>query len=169
MAVSEGQTSEKDSAMSVTLDQYILDLMNNERTADGLPAYIRDPDMDAAASAHSALWLMVGSCPAMTVGMVEWGDGHICPGESDPCTRIITALGTPVTRCAENVGQGYDLSPTPNHYGIILSIHQQFMAEPLTGGFNHHDNIMSPIFDKVGIGVATNNGSIRFTVDFAKV
>jgi uncharacterized protein YkwD len=156
--------------MSVPLDQYILDLMNNERAASGLPSYIRDTDMDAAANAHSALWLTVGNCPATTIGTVSWGDGHICPGESDPCTRISTALGgVPLTRCAENVGQGYDLSASPNYYGIILSIHQQFMSEVPSGGFNHYDNIMSSIFDKVGIGVATSGGSIRFTVDFAKV
>jgi len=156
--------------MAVSLDQYILDLMNMERTAAGLAPYIRDPNMDAAALAHSALWLMVGSCPATTIGTVAWGDGHICPGESDPCTRISTALGgVALSKCAENVGQGYDLSPTPNFYGIILTIHQQFTSEPLTGGFNHHDNILSPDFDKVGIGVATNAGIIRFTVDFAKL
>jgi uncharacterized protein YkwD len=160
----------KDLNMPVSvLEQYVLDLMNNERTAKGLPAYTRDSNMDKAARAHSDFWLTVGTCPAVTVGMVPWGDGHICPGEPDPCTRIINALGAPVTRCAENVGWGYDLSATPNFYGIVLGIHQQFMNEGPSGGFNHYDNIMSSTFDKVGVGVAIDTGSIRFTVDFAKM
>lgn len=150
------------------LEQYVLDLMNQERAANGLPAYSRVSNMDNAARDHSDLWLTVGTCPLITVGGVTWGDGHICPGEPDPCTRIANALGGPLTRCAENVGWGYDPSPTPNYYGLILQVHQNFMSEGPSGGFNHYDNIMSATFDKVGVGVSTNAGSIRFTVDFAK-
>jgi uncharacterized protein YkwD len=156
--------AQQDSMSVPLLEQYVLDLMNNERTAAGLPAYTRDTNMDNAARAHSELWLMLGSCPSQGI----WPDGHICPGESDPCTRIINALGAPVMSCAENVGQGYDLSPTPNYYNIIQGIHTQFMAEGPSGGFNHYDNIMSSTFDRVGVGVAINAGNIRFTVDFAK-
>jgi uncharacterized protein YkwD len=44
--------------------------------------------------------------------------------------------------------------------------HAQFMAEPYPGGGNHKDNILSPNFRRIGIGIAIGSGRVYVVWDF---
>lgn len=142
------------------LEACTFQLVNSYRADLGLPAYLWDDNLANAARAHSELWLTYGEqdCPPY---------GHQCPGESDPATRISTAVGS-CTSCAENVGYGNGY-PTADYYALILDVHQNtFIPEGPCGCYNHYDNIMSTTFTHVGIGVAIDANHVRFTEDFVQ-
>jgi uncharacterized protein YkwD len=44
--------------------------------------------------------------------------------------------------------------------------HAQFMAEPYPGGGNHKDNILSPNYRRVGIGIALGGNRVYVVWDF---
>lgn len=140
------------------LEQCTFNLINSYRADQGLPPYTWDDNLANGARAHSELWLTYaeGDCPPY---------GHQCPGEPDPTTRIINAMGG-CPSCAENVGYGNGF-PTVDYYARILDVHQNtFIPEGPCGCYNHYDNIMSTSFQYVGVGVAIDANHVRFTEDF---
>ena len=133
------------------LQQQMFTLINNDRAAQGLPPYNWDATLAAGAGTHSDL--MATSC----------GLQHQCPGESDPGTRISTE-GVSSTSWGENIGYwGGD----GDYSNDLAQIEQSMMNEGPGGG--HYDNLMSPSFQKVGIGVSIDaNGYVWVTEDFVQ-
>ncbi len=139
-----------------SLDQYVLDDLNDRRRAHGLPDYQFDPTLAAAACAHTArLWdtSPTDGCP----------DDHQCPGEPDPPTRMQDA-GASFTAWGENVG-GRWATPSLDAREAIRAVHDSFMAEGPGGG--HYENMMSTGFQRVGIAVVSDQQHLWLTQDFA--
>jgi hypothetical protein len=155
------------------VEDYLLGLMNNERTSNGLPAYVRDIGLDAGARAHTDLVMAramlapdpsASVCPPQINVVVQtwtesWQEDHWCPAdELSPIQRIQpdwqTLYGIPPT---ENVGSGWaNISPPDPTWepyeNIVLSIHQYFMAE-VSPNDGHRRAILNPDFNSVGVGV----------------
>ena len=164
------------------VEDYLLGLMNNERTNNGLPAYARNAGLDVGARAHTALVMARAMlapdpsapvCPPQINVIVRvddytwtesWDADHWCPAdELSPIQRIQpdwqTLYGVPPT---ENVGQGKATwnrptgappDPTWEPYeDIVLRIHQHFMAE-VPPNDGHRSAILNPDFNSVGVGV----------------
>jgi uncharacterized protein YkwD len=139
------------------LEQYVFGLINQSREDGGLPDYTFNDTLAAVARAHSNLLLQTdpqNGCP----------NPHQCPGEPDPCTRMSNA-GVNFTECAENVGSRW-AEPTFDQKQGCLEVHQDMMNEGPGGG--HHDNIMSPTLEQVGVGVAFDDNHVWVTEDFIK-
>jgi uncharacterized protein YkwD len=139
-----------------SLYQYAFNDLNNWRRSRGLPAYQFDQRLATAACGHTArLWDYNpwSGCP----------NAHQCPGEPDPGTRMRNA-GATFTYWGENVGFRW-ATPSQDPYAAIRAIHTSFMAEGPGGG--HYQNMMSTRFQRVGIGVVSDQQRLWLTEDFA--
>jgi hypothetical protein len=81
-----------------------------------------------------------------------------------PTSRAISALTAKPDHClGENVGHAWG-EPTFDPKEGLRIIHQNMMNEGPGGG--HYDNIMSPDFQQVGVGVAFDANHVWVTEDF---
>lgn len=129
-------------------ERHLLALLNAHRAAAGVPALALDPALSAAARAHS--------CDMDQHHHLS----HTGSDGSSPVQRI-AATGGSYRAAGENIGEtvGYALLD-----GLDREDHDM-MAEPLTPG-NHHWNIVSPAYTRVGLGVVYRDGQLYFTEDF---
>jgi uncharacterized protein YkwD len=75
----------------------------------------------------------------------------------------LTAGGVSYGYSGENIcylGGGGGIQATLNW------CHAQFWAEPYPGGGNHKDNILSPNYRRIGIGIASGGGKVYVVWDF---
>ena len=121
-------------------ERQLLNAVNQERKARGLPTLQPDEALATAARAHAQR-------------MAEQGTiSHQLRGEPNLLSRV-RAAGAHFTWLAENVDEG------PNG----TAIHQSFMKSP-----QHRANILDPDMDSAGIGIAERNGQMFAVEDFSK-
>jgi len=135
-------------APELTGEQHLLALLNAHRAAAGVPALALDNTLRTEAREHS--------CDMQQHHHLS----HTGSGGSTPFQRI-RAAGVTYRVAGENIGEttGYALTA-----GIDRD-DRDMMAEPLTPG-NHHANIVSPAYTRVGLGVIYLGGQLYFTEDF---
>ena len=119
--------------------QILLENMNQARLQQGLSALSIDAGLAQAAQRHADL--MVES------GMLE----HQLPGEPGLAERC-NAAGGHFSSIAENIAEG----------GSLKDIHASWMQSQA-----HRDNIVTPGFTAVGIGVARRGRAIYAVADFS--
>ena len=133
----------------------VLALVNQARSAAGLPALTITAGLDASASAHNSR--MAGGC----------GLSHQCPGEPGLGARE-TAAGVHWTAAGENIGEGgpvaADAAATAQ---MAVSLTQAMLNEkPPDDG--HRKNILSSSFTHIGIAVyRDSSGTVWLTQDFS--
>lgn len=134
------------------LEQQLFNLINHDRAAQGLYAYVLNSTMSAGARQHD-LQMANPSC----------GMSHQCPGEPDPCTRV-TNEGIFWTSCGENVGY---TGPNPTDWAGVQVIEQDMLNEqPPDDG--HRLNLLNTSYHRVGIGIYIDSkGIVWITEDFA--
>jgi uncharacterized protein YkwD len=133
----------------------VLALINQARSAAGLPALTITAGLNASASAHNST--MAGGC----------GLSHQCSGEPDLGTRE-TAAGVHWTACGENIGEGGPVaSNTAAIARMAVSLTQDMLNEkPPDDG--HRKNILSRSFTHIGIAVfRDSSGTVWLTQDFS--
>jgi uncharacterized protein YkwD len=122
------------------VERRLLDAVNQERKAQGLPFLKSDETLANAARKHAQR-------------MAERGTiSHQFPGEPNLPARA-RAAGAHFSWLSENVDQG----PNPT------AIHQSFMKSP-----QHRANILDGDMNSAGIGVAEGNGQYFAVEDFSK-
>jgi uncharacterized protein YkwD len=136
--------------MAWDLETYVFNLINADRAALGLPPYTWDDAVAEVAHAHSVV-MAESVCPQ-----------HQCPGEPGFADTRLSHAGISYTYWGENIGYWYG---PPTYEEDLQNIHQFFISEGLGGG--HYDNLMSPTFQVVGIGVIVDaSGIVWVTEDF---
>lgn len=121
-------------------ERQLLNAINQERKAHGLPSLSLDDALANAARKHAQR-------------MAEQGTiSHQLPGEPSLSPRA-KAAGAHFTWISENVDEG------PN----AATIHQSFMKSP-----QHRANILDTDMDSAGIGVVERNGQLFAVEDFSK-
>ena len=110
------------------VERQILDLLDRDRAANGLPALVRDPRLARIARRYSS-------------EMEEMGDiAHLSRRSGNAVDRVRAAGILPMPRViAENVGRDYNAADAE----------RGFMASP-----GHRNNILNPALTHVGVGVA---------------
>jgi uncharacterized protein YkwD len=121
-------------------ERQLLNSINQERKAHGLPSLKPDEALANASRKHAQR-------------MAEQGTiSHQLPGGPSLPSRA-KAAGAHFTWLSENVDEG------PN----AAAIHQSFMKSP-----QHRANILDGDMDSAGIGVAERNGQMFAVEDFSK-
>lgn len=121
-------------------ERELFELLNHERSSQGLPALRWDGALFKAARKHALLMLNLDSME------------HQLPGEPALEERL-TAAGARFTYAAENIAIG-----TNSH-----SIHNGWMHSP-----GHRKNILNPRVTAVGIAVVGGNGELFAVQDFSQ-
>lgn len=133
----------------------VLALINQDRSAAGLPPLTITAGLDSSASAHNLT--MAGGC----------GLSHQCPAEPDLGARE-TAAGVVWSACGENIGEG---GPVANTNAAIaqmaVSLTQDMLNEkPPDDG--HRRNILSSSYTHIGIAIhRDSSGTVWLTQDFS--
>jgi uncharacterized protein YkwD len=133
----------------------VLGLINQARTAAGLPALTVTSGLDASASAHNLR--MAGGC----------GLSHQCPGEPAVGDRE-TAAGVHWTAAGENIGEGGPVDDTTAAIGQMAVGLTQSMLNEQPPDDGHRMNILSSSFTHIGIAVYRDgSGTVWLTQDFS--
>ena len=130
-------------------------LINQARSAAGLPALTITSGLEASSSAHNLR--MAGGC----------GLSHQCPGEP-PIGNRETAAGIDWTNAGENIGEGGPVADTPGAIAqMAVGLTQSMLSErPPDDG--HRLNILSSTFTHIGIAVyRDSSGTVWLTQDFS--
>lgn len=133
----------------------VLSVINQARSAAGLPALATSPGLQVSSSAHNLL--MAGGC----------GLSHQCPGELAIGARE-TAAGVHWTAAGENIGEGGPVPDSPPAIAqMATGLTQSMLAEkPPDDG--HRMNILSSAFAHIGIAVyRDSSGTVWLTQDFS--
>jgi uncharacterized protein YkwD len=110
------------------IESQILDLLDRDRTANGLPALVRDARLSQVARAYSREMAQSGEV------------GHFSRHSGNAVDRVRAAGVSPMpATVAENVGRGYSAAEAE----------RGFMSSP-----GHRENILSRMVTHVGVGVA---------------
>ncbi len=143
----------KHSTRSTTqLAQHLFALINQDRAAQGLPAYTWNATLAQGARQHSK-----------RMAQPQCGLSHQCPGEPDPCQRI-TNENIVWTECGENAGY---TTPYPNGWAAIKHNIEQGMLNEQPPNDGHRKNLLSSTFHKIGIGIYIDaRSTIWVTEDF---
>jgi hypothetical protein len=129
--------------------QHCLDQLNMYRTQNNvMPLYTLSPQLNAFAIAGTQALAAGG--PA---------HGHF----SDAANNGTLFSSGFCNGAAENQAPGWSITPDEN--GTIDAILLSMMNEGPGGG--HHDNIVSPNYALVGIGLLAQNGQLWLTNDFS--
>jgi uncharacterized protein YkwD len=137
------------------VEQQVFNLINQERSQNGLPAYTLSTDLTNSATAHNNL--MASGC----------GLSHQCPNEAPIGTRE-TDAGVSWTSAGENIGEGGPVSTTDSsESGMALGLTtSMYNEQPPDDG--HRLNILSSSYTEVGIAVTVDSsGTLWLTQDFA--
>ncbi len=142
-------------AQGGTAAAQVLALINQARSAAGLPALTITSGLEASSSAHNLR--MAGGC----------GLSHQCPGEP-PIGDRETAAGVAWTAAGENIGEGGPVAGTPAAIAqMAVGLTQSMLSErPPDDG--HRLNILSSTFTHIGIAVyRDSSGTVWLTQDFS--
>ena len=133
----------------------VLTLINQARSAAGLPALTLTPGLQASSSAHNLR--MAGGC----------GLSHQCPGEP-PIGDRETAAGVHWTAAGENIGEGGPVAGTPAAIAQMAVGLTQSMLNEKPPDDGHRQNILSRTFTHIGIAVyRDSSGTVWLTQDFS--
>jgi uncharacterized protein YkwD len=133
----------------------VLELINQARSAAGLPPLTITAGLDSSASAHNMT--MAGGC----------GLSHQCPGEPDLGARE-TAAGVVWSAYGENIGEGGPVADTSAAIAqVAVGLTQDMLSEkPPDDG--HRRNILSSSFTHIGIAIYLDgSGTVWLTQDFS--
>jgi uncharacterized protein YkwD len=133
----------------------VLNLINQARAQNGLPALTYSSGLDTSASQHNLL--MAQGC----------GLSHQCPGEPAIGDRE-TAAGVHWTSAGENIGEEGPISDdTTDIANAAVALTQDMLNEqPPDDG--HRKNILSTSFAHIGIAVyRDSSGTVWMTQDFS--
>ncbi len=148
-------TATASSAQSGTPAAQVLALINQARSAAGLPALTITAGLDRSASAHNAT--MASGC----------GLSHQCPGEPDLGARE-TAAGVTWTAAGENIGEGGPVAGTTAAIAQMAVGLTQDMLNEKPPDDGHRKNILSSSFTHIGIAVYRDpSGTVWLTQDFS--
>jgi uncharacterized protein YkwD len=132
----------------------VLALINQARSAAGLPALTITAGLNASASTHNST--MAGGC----------GLSHQCPGEPDLGARE-TAAGVHWTAAGENIGEGGPVASNTAIARMAVSLTQDMLNEKAPDD-GHRKNILSSSFTHIGIAVfRDSSGTVWLTQDFS--
>ena len=122
-------------------EEMALNLLNQDRISAGLPPLAHDPTLSAIARMK---------CEDMRSGNYfahespKWGNAK----------QMLTTLGYNFRACGENIA----------HHATVIKSQAAFMSSD-----GHRRNILSPNWDRVGVGVAVDrNGYVYVTQLFAR-
>jgi uncharacterized protein YkwD len=133
----------------------VLALINQARSAAGLPALTITSGLEASSSAHNLR--MAGGC----------GLSHQCPGEP-PIGDRETAAGVDWTAAGENIGEGGPVADTPAAIAQMAAGLTQSMLSERPPDDGHRLNILSSTFTHIGIAVyRDSSGTVWLTQDFS--
>ena len=133
----------------------VLALINQARSAAGLPALTITAGLNSSASAHNST--MAGGC----------GLSHQCPGEPDLGARE-TAAGVDWTAAGENIGEGGPVANTTAAIAQMAVGLTQAMLNEKPPDDGHRRNILSSSFTHLGIAVfRDSSGTVWLTQDFS--
>jgi uncharacterized protein YkwD len=119
----------------------VVDLINSQRAAAGLPALATNPELGDAAQSYSQVLVATGCFD------------HTCGPVPDLSDRLGQAGYSDWETIGENIAAGY---PTPD------AVVNGWMSSP-----GHRSNILSPTYADVGIGLATGGEyGTYWTADF---
>ena len=133
----------------------VLALINQDRSAAGLPPLTITAGLDSSASAHNLT--MAGGC----------GLSHQCPAEPDLGARE-TAAGVVWSACGENIGEGGPVANTGAAIAqMAVSLTQDMLNEkPPDDG--HRRNILSSSYTHIGVAIhRDSSGTVWLTQDFS--
>ena len=133
----------------------VLALINQARSAAGLPPLTITAGLDSSASAHNLT--MAGGC----------GLSHQCPAEPDLGARE-TAAGVVWSACGENIGEGGPVADTNAAIAQMAVGLTQDMLNEKPPDDGHRRNILSSSFTHIGIAVhRDSSGTVWLTQDFS--
>jgi uncharacterized protein YkwD len=133
----------------------VLALINQARSASGLPALTITAGLNASASAHNST--MADGC----------GLSHQCPGEPDLGARE-TAAGVHWTAAGENIGEGGPVAGSAAAITRMAVSLTQAMLNEKPPDDGHRKNILSSSFTHIGIAVfRDSSGTVWLTQDFS--
>jgi uncharacterized protein YkwD len=133
----------------------VLALINQARSAAGLPALTITSGLEASSSAHNLR--MAGGC----------GLSHQCPGEP-PIGDRETAAGVGWTAAGENIGEGGPVADTAAAIAQVADGLTQSMLSERPPDDGHRLNILSSTFTHIGIAVyRDSSGTVWLTQDFS--
>ncbi|HEY7260651.1 MAG TPA: CAP domain-containing protein [Trebonia sp.] len=133
----------------------VLALINQARSAAGLPALTISSGLQASSSAHNMR--MAGGC----------GLSHQCPGEPALGDRE-TAAGVHWTAAGENIGDGGPVADTDAAIAQMAVGLTQSMLNEQPPDDGHRLNILSSTFTHIGIAVyRDSSGTVWLTQDFS--
>jgi uncharacterized protein YkwD len=151
-SVAQGDTA---AAQGDTAAAQVLALINQARSAAGLPALTVTAGLDASSSAHNLL--MAEGC----------GLSHQCPGETALGARE-TAAGVDWTAAGENIGDGGPVADTSAAIAQLAVGLTQDMLNEKPPDDGHRLNILSATFTHIGIAVyRDSSGTLWLTQDFS--
>jgi uncharacterized protein YkwD len=133
----------------------VLALINQARSAAGLPALTITSGLQASSSAHNLR--MAGGC----------GLSHQCPGEPSLGDRE-TAAGVHWTSAGENIGEGGPVADIDAAIAQMAVGLTQSMLNEQPPDDGHRLNILSSSFTHIGIAVyRDSSGTVWLTQDFS--
>jgi uncharacterized protein YkwD len=133
----------------------VLALINQARSAVGLPPLTITAGLQSSASAHNLT--MAGGC----------GLSHQCPAEPDLGTRE-TAAGVVWSACGENIGEGAPVADTNAAIAQMAVGLTQDMLNEKPPDDGHRKNILSSSFTHIGIAIhLDSSGTVWLTQDFS--
>jgi len=133
----------------------VLALINQARSAAGLPALTITAGLESSSSQHNLL--MADGC----------GLSHQCPGEP-PLGDRETAAGVDWTSAGENIGDGGPVADTPADIAQMAVGLTQSMLDEKPPDDGHRLNILSSTFTHIGIAVyRDSSGTVWLTQDFS--
>jgi uncharacterized protein YkwD len=142
-------------AQGGTAAAQVLALINQARSAAGLPALTATSGLEASSSAHNLR--MAGGC----------GLSHQCPGEPAIGDRE-TAARVHWTAAGENIGDGGPVAGTPAAIAQMAVGLTQSMLNEQPPDDGHRMNILSSTFTRIGIAVyRDSSGIVWLTQDFS--
>jgi len=142
-------------AQGGTAAAQVLALINQARSAAGLPALTVTAGLQASSSAHNLR--MAAGC----------GLSHQCPGEP-PLGERETAAGVDWTAAGENIGEGGPVAGTAAAIAQMAVGLTQSMLNEQPPDDGHRLNILSSTFTHIGIAVyRDSSGTVWLTQDFS--
>lgn len=142
-------------AQAGTATAKVLALINQARSAAGLPALTVTSGLEASSSAHNLR--MAGGC----------GLSHQCAGEP-PVGDRETAAGVHWTSAGENIGEGGPVTGTPAAIAQMAVGLTRSMLDEQPPDDGHRLNILSSTFTHIGIAVyRDSSGTVWLTQDFS--
>jgi len=132
---------EKASA-SVSSASEVIQLVNQLRRANGLPAYQQNASLMAAAQSHSEYQASIGSVTHTGAGGTRARDRAVAAGYGDGATVFVS----------ENIAGGVNLSA-------------QEAVQWWQGDNLHLNTMLSASYQDVGVGVAVSDSRVYYTLD----